>query len=326
MKALGLTAPGSFDNLTLVDLPVPEPGPDEVRVKVEACGLNPVDYKLLMGGHPAWQYPFVLGLDVAGTIDAVGQNVKQWLRGERVFYHGNLARPGGLAEYTCTPAHVLAHIPKGLSWEDAAALPCAGLTAYQAIDRRLHLDDEQTILIHGGSGGVGGFGVQLGHYIGATVISTCSASHIEIVKSIGADYVIDYRNEDVAARVMEITGGRGVDAAVDIISKANATATLKMLAFGGALVCVEALPDFSEWHMFDRAISVHEIALGGAYAANDIIAQGELGHMAAELGALVAAGHISSRLTETVGLEAVGDALQRMKNGQATGKIVAQIR
>jgi NADPH:quinone reductase-like Zn-dependent oxidoreductase len=323
MKALVLDRPGSFDRLHIADIPAPEPGPGDVRVRVMACGLNPVDYKL-MGGHPAWTYPFVLGLDAAGVIDRIGDGVTGWQIGDRVFYHGNLARPGGYAEYAITAAYGIARIPDGVSFTDAAALPCAGMTAYQAIFRKLHVRPGQTVLIHGGAGGVGGFGIQLAKHAGATVITTCSPRNFERVKELGADYALDYHT-DITARVRDITGGCGLDAVVDIAGRESATAALGLLSFGGGLVCIEALPDFSHWHMFDRAISVHEVALGGAHFSSNRFVQEDLGRVAAELIALVAQGHIQPMVTEIVALDAVPDALSRLKKGGVRGKIVAQI-
>lgn len=330
MKALVLERPGAFENLHIADIPRPEPGPGEVRVRVVAAGLNPVDYKLMSGGHPAWQYPFVLGLDVAGIVDALGPGVVQWEVGDEVFYHGDLRRPGGFAEYTVAPAHSMARIPENTSpvesAVDMAALPCAGLTAYQAIYRKLRLRAGQTILVQAGAGGVGGFAVQLASVSGATVITTASPANFDYVRQLGADCILDYHTENVLERVMEITGGRGVDAVIDVLGRHTATAGLDMLAFGGQLVCVEALPDFSHWHMFNKALSVHEIALGDAHAHGDRAAQEDLADMASELAALVAEGRINPMVSEVISLEAIPDALRRLSGRHVRGKIVARVQ
>jgi NADPH2:quinone reductase len=355
MKALVLDRSGSFDNLHLAEIPRPEPGPGKVCVRVEAVGLNPADYKLLLDGDPAWTFPMVLGLDVAGVVDSAGPEVERWRFGDRVFYHGDLRRPGGLAEYTIAPAHVMARIPDGVTSVDAAALPCAGLTAYQALFRKLVITGQvwlpvfarelfgggeiaidrfalqrvrrpaSTVLIQGGAGGVGGFGVQLAAHAGSKVITTCSPSHAGYVRQLGAHYVIDYHTEDVRARVLEITHGRGVDAIVDTVGRQTATEGLEMLAFDGGIACVEALPDLSRWRTFHKAISVHEIALGAAYSAGDRLAQEDLARMAGELVALVATGRISSLVGEVIPLDAVPDALRRLSERHVRGKIVARI-
>jgi len=130
---------------------IPKPGKGEVRIRVHAAGLNPVDYKVAASGNPYWTYPFILGLDVAGTIDAVGEGVSDWKAGDRVFYHGDLTKPGGFAEYAITTAHTIASIPHDVTFEEAAALPCARMTAYQALHRKPYVQSGQTILIHGGA-------------------------------------------------------------------------------------------------------------------------------------------------------------------------------
>ena len=157
MQALLLNEPGLPTSLYVGAVPEPHPAAGEVRVKVHAAGLNPVDYKLAKRGVGRWTYPHILGLDVAGVIDAVGEGVEGWQQGDAVFYHGNYGRPGGFAEFTVTTARTLVRTPQGLSAIDAAALPCAGFTAYQALVEKLHIQSGQTILVQGGAGGVGGF-------------------------------------------------------------------------------------------------------------------------------------------------------------------------
>ena len=131
MRALILNEPGPVESLCVSDVSDPQPGPGEIRVQVAAVGLNPVDYKLAGRGNPNWCYPHVLGLDVAGTVDALGEGVTEWRVGDRVFYHGDLSKPGGFAELAITTAHTTAAIPDSVSFVDAAALPFdEGLSAY----------------------------------------------------------------------------------------------------------------------------------------------------------------------------------------------------
>ncbi len=325
MKALVLDEPGPPNRWYITEVNKPEPGPGEVRVRVHATGLNPADYKIAGGGHPAWQYPFIIGLDVAGAIDAVGPGVAEWHIGDKVFYHGDFSRPGGYAEYTVTKAHVITAIPPELSFVEAAALPCAGLAAYQSIFRKLHLQAGQTILVQGGAGGVGGFAVQLAAYVGAVVFATASARNFEYVKNLGAEAVIDYRTEEVKQRIFELTNQRGVDAIVNTVSQETTTTDLALLAFNGAIACVDSLPDFSHVRPFAKALSIHEIALGVAHLSGDRLAQEDLARMGRELGALVAQGRISPTLIETIALEAVPEGLTRLAGRHVRGKIVAQI-
>lgn len=326
MQALVLDHPGSLDALRLADVPLPDPGPGDVRVRVHAAGLNPVDYKLAASGHPRWRYPHILGLDVAGVIDALGSAVTGWQVGAPVYYHGNLAQPGGFAEYALVPAYTVAPLPSACSFVDAAALPCAGWTAYQALYRKLHIHAGQTILIHGGAGGVGGFAVQLAAYSGLEVITTCSPANNDYVRRLGAPHVIDYTREDVAARVMDLTNGRGVDAIVDTVSAASAVAGLDLLAFGGGIACVAGFPDTSKLDPFLKPISIHAIALGGAYQeCADRRAQEDLAALGWEFGALVDSKKIDPMLSEVIGIADIPAALQRLAKRHVRGKIVAQI-
>lgn len=325
MKALVLERPGKPDTLHTADIPQPKPDDGEVRVKVHAVGLNPVDYKLAASGHPEWEYPFILGLDVAGVVDAVGSDVTEWEVGDPVYYHGDASKPGGYGQYAIAPAHMLNWLPDGLSFAQAAALPCAGFTAYQALNRKLRVQSGKTLLVHGGAGGVGGFAVQLARAAGVKVIATCSRHNFNFVKDLGADEVIDYKQEDVAGRVLTLTNDRGVDYVLDTVGSANATASLDMLAYGGELVCVAGFPDLGDYEHFSKAISVHEVALGRVYSSEDRIAQDDLARVGREFGTMVSKGTIRPMLEETIQLEDIPDALVRLSMRHVRGKIVAQV-
>lgn len=279
MKALLLHDKNQWQNMKVEDTETPKPGKGEILVEVHAVGLNPVDYKTANNGNPNWSYPHILGLDTAGVIVEVGEGVTQWKKGDRVVNHGDLTKIGGYAEYTVVKAHMASRIPDAISFEEAAAIPTAGYTAYQALFRKLPFDQVETILIHGGAGGVGGFGVQLAKLAGKTVISTASGHNHEYVKSLGADYVIDYRQEDVQARVMEITNGRGIDAVVDAVSRQSATDSLDLLAYMGHLVYIAGAPDFTKIKGFTKVVSYHEIALAAVYQSHDERAEDDLAVM-----------------------------------------------
>ncbi|GIM45424.1 alcohol dehydrogenase [Collibacillus ludicampi] len=326
MKAMVLDRPGSPETLRMADLPKPEPGPGEIRVRVLAVGLNPVDYKLAADGYLGWNYPFVLGLDVAGIVDALGEGVTEWSVGDRVFYHGDLSKPGGYAEYAITTAHTAARIPNGVSFTEAAALPCAGMTAYQALHRKAHIHAGETVLIQAGAGGVGGFAVQLANRSGARVITTCSARNRDYVLRLGAEEAIDYNAENMTERVMELTEGRGVDVVVDTVSGQSATAGLEMLAFNGRLVCIAGFPDFSKIRPFSKAVSIQEVALGAAHLSGDRVAQEDLRTMNQELAELVRTKQISPMLEQVIPFEKIPDGLAQLAQRHVRGKIVAEIR
>lgn len=325
MKALLLQNKGLWKEMKVEEIGTPQPGAGELLIEVHAVGLNPVDYKTATNGNPNWTYPHILGLDVAGTVAETGEGVSSWKKGDRVVYHGNLTKKGGYAEFTIAQAHAVSRIPDGVSFEDAAAIPTAGYTAYQALYRKLPFDQIETIVIHGGAGGVGGFGVQLAKLAGKTVISTASSSNHDYVKSLGADYVIDYRNEDVVARVMEITGGLGVDAVVDAVSRQSATESLDMLGYMGHIAYIAGPPEFTKIPGFSKVPSYHEIALGAAYQGG-VKAEKDLAVMGDAMLKLMAEGKLSSMLKEIINLEEVPAALERLSERHVKGKIVAKIK
>ncbi|KUP09462.1 zinc-binding alcohol dehydrogenase [Bacillus coahuilensis p1.1.43] len=325
MKALLLKDKNQWREMKIEEIETPTAGQGEVLIKVYAAGLNPVDYKTGTNGNPAWTYPHILGLDGAGTIEAIGNDVSGWSVGDRVVFHLDMRKKGAFAEYAVTTAHSLSRIPDALSFEDAVALPTAGYTAYQALFRKFPMDQIETIMIHGGAGGVGGFGIQLAKNEGKTVISTASSHNHEYVQSLGADYVIDYRNEDVKERVKEITGGRGVDAVLDTVSRDSATASLDYIAYGGHIAHIAGAPDYSLIKPFTRVISYHEIALNANHHQGDVIAEKDLGKMGDELLSLVEEGRVSSLLERTISLEEVPEALVELSERHVKGKIVAKI-
>lgn len=325
MQALLLDEPGPATSLYVGTVPDPHPATGEVRVKVYAAGLNPVDYKLASRGVGRWTYPHILGLDVAGVIDALGAGVTQWQVGDAVYYHGDLSKPGGFAEWAIAPAHAISPLPPSLSFTEAAALPCAGFTAYQSLHHKLHVQRGQTILVQAGAGGVGGFAVQLAAIAGLRVIATCSAGNFGWVHQLGAAEVIDYQTQDVSAVVGELTDGRGVDAIVDTVSSDTATVGLGMLAFGGGIACVAALPDLSQFQSFGRALSVHDIALGGAHLSGDRTAQAQLAQIGRDFGQLVSDRAVIPMLESVISLDEIPQALSRLARCHGRGKIVAQI-
>ncbi|MGR3765712.1 zinc-binding dehydrogenase [Rossellomorea sp. NS-SX7] len=326
MKALLLKDKGLWKDMKVEEMEKPAPGDGELLVEVHAVGLNPVDYKTGTNGMPSWTYPHILGLDVAGVVAEVGNSVTGWEKGDRIVYHGDFTKKGGYAEFALITAHTASKLPDSISFEDAAALPTAGYTAYQALHRKLALDQVNTILIHGGAGGVGGFGVQLAKRAGKTVISTASSHNHEYVKSLGADYVIDYREENVKEKVMELTEGRGVDAVIDAVSRQSATDALDMLAYMGHIVYIAGAPDFAAVKPFTKVVSYHEIALAAAHQSHDIQAQKDFAVIGDDMLSLLAEGKLDAMLKEVIGLEGVPEALSRLSERHVKGKIVAKLK
>lgn len=322
MRALLLDRLGGAENLRLAEIAVPEPGPGEVRIRVHAAGLNPADYKILERGAPGWRFPVTAGLDPAGTIDAVGPDAGTWQIGERVFSKASFARLGAFADYFVGPAHVVGRLPPPLSFVEAAALPTAGITAYQILHRRLRVTAGETVVILGAAGGVGGFLVQLAKVAGLRVIGTASRRNVEFVRSLGADHVIDYQAEDVVSLVRQITDKRGAEFIVDTVGPDSAATALGLLAHNGALACVAGTPPLTS---FPRAISIHDIGLGFAFVSGDRRAQADIAAMGETLAAHVAAGRLDPMVSETIALGEVPSALMRLAQRHVRGKIVAKL-
>ncbi|SES22314.1 zinc-binding dehydrogenase [Salipaludibacillus aurantiacus] len=323
MKALALEEAGG--NLKVMDVPVPEPEADQVLVKVHSVGLNPVDYKLANSPLPEWQFPHIPGLDVAGVVEKTGENVTGWQPGDKVYYHGSLAHQGGFAEYSMTRQDVLAPLPEGLSFNEAAALPTPAFTAYQSLNRKVPLRKGQTILVQAGAGGVGGFAIQLAHLKGLDIITTCSPENTDHVKKLGASKVIDYNTENVVEEVHKYTEGRGVDIVMDMVGGQAVSEAMDMLAFNGHLVSVVELPDMSQYEPKSLALSIHEVALGFVYRTDDERQIADLGHIAREVGELAASKKLDPLLEEVVTLDAVPETLSKINEGHVRGNIVCQI-
>lgn len=306
---------------------LPEPGAGEIRVRIMAAALNPVDAKLAIGGHAAWTYPHILGVDGAGVVDALGAGVENFAVGARVLAHFPLSRPGTLAQYALVAAHAASRVPESVDWATAASLPCAALTAWQALTRKLRLQSGQTILIEAAAGGVGGFAVQMAKHLGLTVIATCSTAKHAYVHSLGADHVIDYRNHDVAHTVGRITEGRGVHGVLDAIGGATGQRDLGLLGYGGAMACLINLPDTTHINVFRVAPSLHFITLGGAWLSGSLDAQADLARMGDEVLALLTSGAIRALPIKRLPFEAeaVTAALHEQLAGQVSGKQVVEI-
>ncbi|REE89023.1 NADPH:quinone reductase-like Zn-dependent oxidoreductase [Paenibacillus taihuensis] len=326
MRAIILNGPGKPEQFVLSEVQIPEASAGEIRVRVQAAGLNPVDYKIAMNGHPNWQYPHVSGVDAAGIVDAVGEGVTQWVVGDRVVYHGDFTKPGGFAEYSVTLAHTAAAIPDGVTFVEAAAFPCAGLTAYQILVRKMHMQLGQSILVHAGAGGVGGYAIQLARLFGASmIIATASAGNADYVRSLGADHVLDYNREDVHARVMELTAGEGVDLILNSVNRATSQKDLSTISFGGQLACIAGAPEtVADFQPSTKTFTLHKLMLGGAYGSGRK-AEEELAAMAGEFLQLIQEKKIDPLVKKVIALEEIPQGLQLLSERHVQGKIVAKI-
>ena len=218
MKAISYSTYGSPDVLELGDQPMPKVGPGMVLVKVKAAAVNPVDWKIMAGYLDAvmdLQFPAIPGWDVAGVVESVGIDARQFKPGDEVIAYGrkDYVHGGSFAEYIALPERLLARKPASLGWNESAGLPLAGLTAYQVLNR-LGVKTDETVLIHGGAGGVGSLGIQIAVALGASVISTASEKNHEFLRSLGAEPVV--YGDGLAERVRALRQG-GVDIVADFV-------------------------------------------------------------------------------------------------------------
>lgn len=205
MRAVRYHEHGGPDVLTVEDVDQPEPGPEEVRVAVEAAGVNPVDTYFREGSYEPPELPMIPGSDLAGVVDSVGEEVTEFAEGDRVFGTGlGNDRQGTYAEYAVAPTDRIAHLPEGVSFAEGAAVALVGVTAWRALVDHADLEPAETVLVHGGSGGVGHVAVQISAATGAQVLTTASEEYHAELTDLGADEPIDYGREDLAEAVTEV--------------------------------------------------------------------------------------------------------------------------
>jgi NADPH:quinone reductase-like Zn-dependent oxidoreductase len=238
MKAVLLIKHGGPEMLRYGEVPDPAAGPGEVAVDIHAASVNAADYKVRLGGgrYSLSQFPHVLGRDFSGVVSLLGAGVTDLAVGDAVFGVTDQGIEGAYAEKIAIKAAILAKKPNSLSHAQAAALGLTSLTALTAIEDTAQLKAGQTILIHGGAGGVAGFGVQLAKHIGATVITTASASNHPYVRSLGADQVIDYNTQDFTAI------GPICDVVFDTVGGSVRAGCYSVLKPGGKLVWIAPAP------------------------------------------------------------------------------------
>ncbi|MDQ1274807.1 MAG: hypothetical protein QG610_379 [Euryarchaeota archaeon] len=216
MKAVRIHEFGGPEVLKYEDVPEPQPGPGEIRIRIIAAGVNPMDWKMRKGLVGKLPLPMIMGLDVAGVVDAMGQGGVFFQPEEEVFAKVSMG-DGGYAEYTVVNSTQTARKPRSIGFIESASIPTAGLAAWQALFDIAELEKGQSVLIHGASGGVGTFAVQFARWKGAFVVATASGTNIEFLKSIGANVVINYTNqrfEDIVCDmdvVLDTVGGDTFD-------------------------------------------------------------------------------------------------------------------
>jgi NADPH:quinone reductase len=310
---------GGIEVLKSAVMPKPAPGEGQLLVRVFACGVNPVDYKIRKGLLPlGFSFPLILGYDVSGVVEAVGPEVQDFQPGDEVFYSPELVTPGAYAEYHVVDEHIASLKPVGLSHVEAASIPLAGCTAWQALFDRACIEGPDAVLIHGGAGGVGSMAVQLASWMGCEVFATASKANREFVEDLGADVVIDYASDDFVNAVLEATDGEGVDAVLDTVGGEVLTRSFEALAPHGCVVSIA--PENLQGGSLEalHAAFFKNAELHCLFMERD---RGSLDGLAR----LLERRFIEPLVEDVLPLEGVAKAHQRLETGHGRGKIVIQV-
>ncbi|MFO1073120.1 MAG: NAD(P)H-quinone oxidoreductase [Geminicoccaceae bacterium] len=306
-------------------MPVPQPGPGEVLIRVAAAGVNRPDVLQRQGGYPpppgASDVP---GLEVAGTIAAVGPEVARWQVGERAMA---LVASGGYAEYCVAPAPQLLPVPESLSLVEAGAVPETFFTVWTNVFERGRLRAGETLLVHGGSSGIGTTAIQLAHLRGATVLTTVGGPDKQrACEALGASRAIDYRSEDFVAVARELTEGRGVDVILDMVGGPYVARNLQALAVEGRLVQIAWLQGAKVEANFMALMLKRLTWTGSTLRARPVAEKGAIAAaLEAEVLPLLAQGRVRPVIHATFPLAEAARAHALMESSAHIGKIVLTV-
>lgn len=333
MKAFILERYGKKRALRLADMPEPELRDDEALVQVHAAGVNQLDARIRDGAFKLilpYHLPLILGHDVAGVVVKVGSRVRQFKPGDEVYARADDFRIGTFAEYVPVKEASLALKPKGLTMEEAASIPLVGLTAWQALVEQAGLKKGQKVFIQAGSGGVGTFAIQLAKQLGVTVATTTSTANVALVKSLGADAVIDYKTQDFE-KVL-----RDYDVVLHSQDGKTLEKSLRVLKHGGKLISISgppgpefgkaiAAPGFVQLVMRLLSAGVRRNArrLGVGYAFLFMKANGA---QLREITRLIEGGAICPVIDKVFPFEFTHEAMAYVDSGRAKGKVVVKVK
>ena len=331
MRAARIHAYGGADQLRLEDVELPTCGPDDLPVEVKAAAINPIDFKLRGGGQRAvvrLALPWTLGMDVAGVVLEVGARVRDFSVGDEIYASPGHRRMGGYAEQIVIRAAECARKPTSLSFEEAASVPLAALTAWDALVDACKVGEGDRVLIQAGAGGVGTFAIQLAKARGAEVLTTCSARNVEHVRSLGADVAIDYHTSDYA----EIA--KDCDGVLESIGGEHIVGAIRTVRRGGTVAVISpGLPTFSKRHgpvlgVFVLAGQILRWTIGARLSRGvkvKLVTRKARGHVLRELATLIDQGTIRPVVDRVFPLDQVSDAHRYLEQGHARGKVVLAI-
>jgi NADPH2:quinone reductase len=326
MRAVVCDRLGDPSVLKIQELPIPEPGSADVLIKVGAASVNFPDVLMLSAGYQHKpELPFIPGMEGAGTITAVGSEVKTWKPGDRVIFG---VRPGAMAEYVRVPASgSLMTAPKGWSWAEAAAFRVGATTAYHSLVHRAALKKREVLLVHGASGGVGMAAVQLGKHLGAQVIATGSSDErLAVVREQGADLVVNLRTSDFVAIVKGMTDGRGADVIYDPVGGEVLEKSMRAANYG-ARVLVVGFTSGGPTQIMSNHVLIKGLSILGVRAGETARRGGSpFGQdYATELPRLAALGVMRPHISHRFPMERAADAFRVLIDRQVIGKAVIEI-
>lgn len=333
MKAMVIEKYGENVPLVMSEQPLPNIGEHDVLVEIHAASLNPIDFKIKEGKMKFllnYRFPLILGNDFSGVVVKVGDRVNTFKPGDEVYGRPRKNRIGTLAEFIAVHEEDVWQKPKNLTFEEAASIPLIGLTTYQAFVDILNLQKGQKILIHAGSGGVGTFAIQLAKLLGAFVATTASEKGYELVKSLGADLIINYKKENFEEMLT------GYDAVFDTLGGETLEKSFRILKPGGQIVSISAMPNgrFGKeaklgWmkttilSIASRRIKALEKKSKTRYHFLFMKPSGEQLRVLKEF---IEGGLIKPIIDKVYHLNDAGEAFNYLKSGRAKGKVVIRIK
>ncbi len=333
MQAFLLNRHGGPEATGLRDVPRPVPGPDDVLVRVHAAGLNPVDFKTRDGMLKVVQrynFPVVMGNELAGTVESCGERVSGFKPGDRVFARVPKDRMGAFADFAAVPAGHLALLPASIDFETAAGVPLAGLTALQALRDELQLQPGSRVFIPGGAGGVGTFAIQIAKWLGAEVTTTASPRGRALVERLGADRVIDYTAQRFEEEV------RDMDGAFDLIGGDTLEKCFGVVKPGATVVSVAGMPepltaqkDLGRGPLLAALFWFASFGLRAKARRHGVtyryLFMHPSGSELAELARLIEEKKLAPVIDRTFPFAQIGEAIAYLESGRAKGKIVVRM-
>lgn len=294
--------------IEIADIDLPELKDDSVLIAVHAASLNPIDYILQSGAMKEMiplKFPHIMGFDVSGEITEVGKTVTDFKVGDAVFARANQQDAGAIAQTARLKATELALKPENISHQEAASVPLAGLTAWQALISKANLKSGDKVLIHAGSGGVGTLAIQIAKHFGAHVATTCSARNADLVRNLGANVVIDYKTEAFDEVLSDY------DIVFDMMGGETLNRSFKVLKQGGTLVSIKGQDT-------ENLASEYGVRFEWFFMEPD-------GAMLADLGALIKDGAVKPVIDSVYPMDETAKAYEALKDGHAVGKIVIAV-